>query len=612
MSWPFDDTSPQARIVAANAAALAGKAQDEATVLAATTTATAAALTARARQEAMALVATATRIAEHLSSVADGHSALDLIKVQQEAKALTVTAASIATTVTAKGEHDATVLAATASAVAAALAFKAEQEAKMLIATATAANAAFLAMVSHEIRTPMNGVLGMTELLTGTLLSDEQRDYVDTVDRSARSLLRIINDILDFSKLDAGKMLLDHRESFSIRQLFKDAQDIIRPNAQLLRNVVTCTVDPDVPQLVTGDSGRLLQVLINLLGNACKFTKDGLVTMTAKLSAGESCITNTVNTPTSASASSMTSVDNSPASSLVSPASPMSAASESPTGTSTTMTIACPACTDTTPAHGVVGVVFSVVDTGMGIDPTMSDQLFQPFVQGGVNITRTFGGTGLGLAISKKLVEAMGGTIGMESTVGKGSTFRFEIPFRTNRPTSERPSPLMVRLDEPQSLAVQISCSSRDRSPETKHVVDDLCKRPHLLSASRVLVAEDNLVNQKVIGRMLQKLGVKVFDVVANGQATVDAVTARPDHYNLVLMDCHMPIKDGITATREIRTLEKADIHRPRLAIVALTADAVVGAREMYLAQGMDGYLSKPVSQQQLRAALEQFTPMDL
>lgn len=271
-------------------------------------------------------------------------------------------------------------------------------------------------------------------------------------------------------------MTLDETEAFSIQTLCKDAQDIVRPRAQLQRNRVTASVASDLPPFVMGDGGRVRQVLINLLGNACKFTKDGLVTVRAALA-------NCTRAPASTSAP--------------------------------------------------VWVSFSVTDTGIGIEPQVRDRLFQPFVQANPSTTREFGGTGLGLAISRKLVEAMGGTIDVESVLGQGSTFRFEIPFKLSG-------------GPPRSRSVDEAKASLQAQATTA-------------STLRVLVAEDDAVNQKVVRRMLDKLGVQKLDVVNDGQQAVNAIRDHPAGYDIVFMG--KSPRPLVQHTNKQKPLQKHIVH---------------------------------------------------
>jgi signal transduction histidine kinase/DNA-binding response OmpR family regulator len=388
---------------------------------------------------------------------------------------------------------------------------------------ASQAKSEFLAMMSHEIRTPLNGVIGMLDLLASEPSIEQQRQFVALAKSSAHSLTRVINDILDFSKIEAGKLDIC-RADFDLRTMIDEVIAMMAPRARQLGLALSCSVDADVPARVNGDADRVRQVLVNLLGNAKKFTRKGSIVLRVLM--------------------------------------------------------------DAPSADGTL-VRFTVSDTGIGIPADRLDRLFKAFSQADSSTTRFYGGTGLGLAISKKLCELMGGTIGVVSEPGKGSTFWFTVRFQEARPLqtpsqSSIPAPTCVSACEP--------LAARD---------DALVGAPGETVARRpkFLVAEDNHVNQIVIRELLSRMG---FDchIVENGRLAVDAVLAGA--YDLVLMDCQMPELDGFSATREIRGLERdgrlAWLGGRRLPIVALTVNAMKGDRERCLAAGMDAYASKPVN----------------
>lgn len=385
------------------------------------------------------------------------------------------------------------------------------RRAKEVAEESARAKGIFLATMSHELRTPMNGVLGCTQLLQDTSLTDVQRQLLQTMHRSAEALLALVNDILDFSKIEAGKMSLETAD-VHLRPLIDDVLTLVSELAKKKALELTVDVAPDVPESLRGDPVRLRQILFNLVGNAIKFTEAGRVAVSVTL--------------------------------------------------------------QQSPAHLPDSILlgWKIADTGIGMTDEQQARLFQAYSQAEASTARKFGGTGLGLMICRQLVELMGGEIAVESRAGSGTTFSYTTLLL---PTIQR---------EPVGHAV-----TEVSKPESKAG-----------SPKRILVADDNEINQVVACKFLQKLGFEV-EIARNGREAVEAASRTP--YDAILMDCEMPEMDGYDATRAIRQRETG--QERRIPVIALTGHASADDERVCLDAGMDAVLTKPVTLPALRGSLD-------
>ncbi|MEH2181727.1 MAG: ATP-binding protein [Nostoc sp.] len=402
----------------------------------------------------------------------------------------------------------------------------------------------FLAMISHEVRTPIASVIGMANLLQYTELTAEQQDFVETIYTSGTSLLKIINDFLDFSKIQSGNLELE-AEPFVLRNCIHEALYMLAPTAREKGLKLTFFNTPELPTTILGDITRLRQVLINLLCNAIKFTETGTIEISV-ITRKNSDINHSF-------------------------------------------------------AANTEEIQFSVKDTGIGIPRDRLERLFKAFSQVDSSITRQYGGTGLGLAICKQLCELMGGKIWVESELNAGSTFYFTITASV--------------IPEESAASVVFSQQEIQKAIKSPQVEQLVFKSQEIFSVSassspfpdlhklRILLTEDNLVNQKIALKQLKNLGYSA-DIANNGKEALQLLEKIP--YDLILMDCQMPVLDGLETTKQIhRCQESSFASGRRPVVIAMTANAMKQDKQMCLDAGMDDYLSKPVMKENLAATLE-------
>jgi signal transduction histidine kinase/ActR/RegA family two-component response regulator len=392
---------------------------------------------------------------------------------------------------------------------------------------ASSVRSEFLANVSHEIRTPLNGVLGMAELLAGTRLDQNQREMINVIRSSSECLLAIINDILDYSRIEAAEMRIEE-VSFDLHAAIGNVRTLFEPRAAAKGLKLQVKMAPEVPRKVCGDPLRLGQILINLVGNGLKFTETGSVRLEVKL-AGEQ---------------------------------------------SDGVTLLC-----------------RVIDTGIGIDTSTAAKLFAPFTQADSSARRRYGGTGLGLAISHRLLSLLGGSIGVESRPGKGSTFWFLLPLK------------VVANEAPQ--AVQDAAEDAVADAASQHLVAGPLPPTVPACGRRVLIVEDNPINQIVALRAVTGLGYEA-ELAPGGEEAL-AAFAR-DRFDAILMDCQMPGMDGYQVAAEMRRLEALATAAKPTPIIAMTANVIEGDQQKCVQAGMNDYLSKPMRLAPLARTLERWT----
>lgn len=399
--------------------------------------------------------------------------------------------------------------------------YRSLQEEKLKAEQANRAKSDFLANMSHELRTPLNSILGVTSLIKGEPVSDPE--MMEILETSSNTLLEIVNDILDLSKIEAGKVKLEHIR-FDMAETVKNAINSLKPMASRKGLYLHCEYKQPTIPLLLGDPLRISRILMNLIGNAVKYSIRGGVTVV---------------------------VD----------------------------------CED---AHnGTVLFKCAVHDTGIGISEAQIQNIFDKFTQADETTTRRFGGTGLGLAITQDLLELMGGRVWVKSAEGKRSTFFFEVPIEIYEAGEEKRSG-----DEP-----------------LKPAQEGLEIDPNIIEQAKLLIVDDNDFNVVLIHKFLKKIGFNYVEDACNGQEAVEAY--KHGSFDLILMDCHMPVKSGYEATEDIRAYESEQNIEHNVPIVALTADAMVGVKERCLGAGMNDYLTKPLIYEELMSMLKTWLSLD-